>query len=140
MGGAVSVSLEALAEEIRKHAEVYRGAMALADMLELTQPLEASAAAARARLAEAQGLELKARADQARAENDRDAARREHAKAVQAMTAEYERREKAFEQEMRVKHAELVEAVRVQEIALSTLREQEQIVNDRLNKLREALK
>jgi hypothetical protein len=132
-----SDKLAALAAEIRQHANVYRSAVALAGMLELLGPYEEAEARARAACAEEQQKLAAAQAATADAERGLAAVKREHERAVSRMTKELEGMLAAREREIDAALAEKIEAVRVQESALSTAREQLAEVNKRLERVRE---
>jgi uncharacterized protein (DUF3084 family) len=137
---SASAELPVIAEEIRKHAEVYRTAMQLAELLDLAAPFEEAVERAREEAEEARKAAEAARAEQARAERDRDAAKREHGNAIRVMVADMERREVQWVRDMKARNSELTKLVADAEAALLSKQEQLQEVKQQLDRLRELLK
>lgn len=92
-----SDKIAALAEEIRRNAEVYRSAVALAEMLELLGPYEEADERARTAAAAAQQRAAAAQAECTKVERQLAALRAEHQLALGRMQADFERLARAEE-------------------------------------------
>ena len=92
-----SDKIAALAEEIRRNAEVYRSAVALAEMLELLGPYEEADERARTAAAAAQQRAAEAQAECTKVARQLAALRAEHQLALGRMQADFERLARAEE-------------------------------------------